>query len=408
MKRLLACALSAIPMLSAQIVSAAGFYLSEVGTPASLGTGGVANPTNTWGPDAAWTNPAGMTGLKNAAMVGGVQLALPKIEFDPDIAEAGGKDGGQAGDIAAIPSFFYATPLSNGFSFGFSVTAPLGGGLSYGDEFVGRYQVQEVSLQGVGFTPSLAYRVNDRLSIGGGVTVIYTTLEQEIALRQPGLPDGKVKFNDMNDVGYQALLGLTYQLTDRALLGLVYRSEADVELSGNLKFNNTPLSALGTRSLGIDWTNPQWAEAGLRYALNDATTLFLNAGWQQWSEFSENSLNFENGEVVKADRNWDDTWHAGVAAAHQRGNSVWSLGFSYDSSPVKDRNRTFDFPVDETWKLSASYSFERKDGLYFSLGSSLLMVGDAAIDQTAQGVRVTGDYESNLLWLVGGSLRYDF
>ena len=337
-----------------------------------------------------------------------MQLALPKIEFDPDIAEAGGKDGGQAGDIAAIPSFFYATPLSNGFSFGFSVTAPLGGGLSYGDDFVGRYQVQDVSLQGVGFTPSLAYRVNDRLSIGGGVTVIYTTLEQEIALRQPGLPDGKVKFNDMNDVGYQALLGLTYQLTDRALLGLVYRSEADVKLTGNLKFNNTPLSALGTRSLGIDWTNPQWAEAGLRYALNDATRLFLNAGWQQWSLFSENSLKFENGGVVTVDRNWDDTWHAGVAAAHQRGNGTWSLGLSYDSSPVKDRNRTFDFPVDETWKLSASYSVERKDGLFFSLGSSLLMVGDAAIDQTAQGVRVTGDYKSNLLWLVGGSLRYDF
>ena len=42
---------------------AAGFYISEVGTPGSLGSAGVINPTNTYTADAAWTNPAGMTGL---------------------------------------------------------------------------------------------------------------------------------------------------------------------------------------------------------------------------------------------------------------------------------------------------------------------------------------------------------
>jgi hypothetical protein len=42
---------------------AAGFYSPSVGTPGSLGTVGVANPTNTRGADASWTNPAGMTGI---------------------------------------------------------------------------------------------------------------------------------------------------------------------------------------------------------------------------------------------------------------------------------------------------------------------------------------------------------
>ncbi|MGB5735253.1 MAG: hypothetical protein WBM40_12520, partial [Thiohalocapsa sp.] len=35
----------------------AGFYLTEVGTPGSLGTAGAANPTNTVSADASWTNP---------------------------------------------------------------------------------------------------------------------------------------------------------------------------------------------------------------------------------------------------------------------------------------------------------------------------------------------------------------
>ena len=57
-----AVTLSAACLLS-QPAEAAGFYFPEVGTPSSLGTGGVANTTNTYGADAAWTNSAGMTAL---------------------------------------------------------------------------------------------------------------------------------------------------------------------------------------------------------------------------------------------------------------------------------------------------------------------------------------------------------
>jgi hypothetical protein len=35
-------------------------------------------------------------------------------------------------------------------------------------------------------------------------------------------------------------------------------------------------------------------------------------------------------------------------------------------------------------------------------------VGDAPIDQTSQGVRVTGDYSSNKFAIAGATLRYDF
>jgi long-subunit fatty acid transport protein len=87
--------LSAVAGLVTQNAGAAGFYLAEVGTPTSLGTGGVANPTNTYGADAAWTNPAGMTGLERDSMVAGLQVVAPKMEFDPSTASGGGDDGGK-------------------------------------------------------------------------------------------------------------------------------------------------------------------------------------------------------------------------------------------------------------------------------------------------------------------------
>ena len=102
-------------LLATQSALAAGFYLSEIGTPLSLGTAGVANPTNDNGADSSWTNPAGMTGLDQSAMVGGFQVVAPNIRFDSSVAEAGGSDGGNAGNVVPIPSFFITTSMCDKF-----------------------------------------------------------------------------------------------------------------------------------------------------------------------------------------------------------------------------------------------------------------------------------------------------
>ncbi|MEA3278030.1 MAG: outer membrane protein transport protein [Pseudomonadota bacterium] len=405
--------------------SGAGFYLAEVGSPGSLGTAGVANPTNTFGADASWTNPAGMTGIDEQHILAGFQLILPSVKFNSKSAQntamapplAGpvrGDNGGNAGEVAPVPSFFYVRPLSDRVRFGFSLTGPLGGGVDYGSDFVGRYAIRDVTLIGVGITPSLAYKVTDKLSVGAGVSAIYTAMNQSIAIRQ-GAPDpaldGRVDFEDLSDWGFQGILGLTYEFSDRLLLGVVYRSEADTDLEGDVKFENLriPLPAMPPSDVEISWTNPQWLEAGLRYRLNDETALFFNLGWQEWSKFSQNVLSFDNDRVTTLDRNWDDTWHAGIAVAHElSASSVVSLGLSYDSSPVKDADRTLDFPLDETWKLSAAYGWEHSDNMAFALGATFYLVGDAPLEQSAQGVTVRGDYDTNMLAILGGTFRYEF
>ena len=397
-----------------QNAGAAGFYIAEVGTPTSLGTGGVANPTNTYHADAAWTNPAGMTGLDGDSMVAGLQVVLPKMEFESSVATAGGDDGGNAGKRAVIPSFFYVKRLSERSRFGISVTAPQGGGVDYGDNFAGRYQASKATLAAVSMAPSFAYKLSDRVSIGAGVSFIYTKFEQDIMLNQaalagPGTPDGKVKIENATDWGYQPFLGLTVQLTDRALLGLVYRAEADVELEGDLNFRNLIIPQPAANDIDIGWDNPQWFEAGLRYQLSDDNHLFLNGGWQDWSVFGEKNELTVDGRVATLDREWDDTWHAGIAFAHRAGTQPgYSVGFAYDSSPVKNEHRTFDLPVDELYKVSASYFWQAKERLDFSLGSTLYFIGDADIDVTAQGVRSAGKFDQNYVVFVGGTVRYTF
>jgi long-chain fatty acid transport protein len=408
--RRLAVVLAAL--LSAPVAQAGGFYLSEIGTPGSLGTAGVANSTNTFGADSSWANPAGMTGLDQFTIFAGLQIVAPIQEFDPAVATKGGDDGGNAGETGAIPSFFLVKPLSENTRFGFSLVAPFGGGIDYGDDFVGRYSVQNAMLSGVALSPAIGYAINDRISIGGGASIALTMFEQEIAINQGTDPDGKVKMEDLDDWGVQPFLGLTIAQSDRSLWGIVYRAEMDVDLSGDLEFSGLtgPVSPEG--DIDVGWDNPQWLEIGFRHRVSDEWIFFANADWQDWSAFSENVLAVSVGPGGVAagtlERNWKDTWHIGFAAARKTGDNIASFGVSYDSSAVDDADRTFDLPVDETFKLSGSWSRIHGPKLAYAFGMTVAWAGDGKISQLSQGVLATGEFDTNLIILAGGTLAYRF
>jgi long-chain fatty acid transport protein len=203
--------LFAATMLATQSALAAGFYIIEVGTPVSLGTAGVANPTNTNGADSSWTNPAGMTGLKRSAILSGFQVVVPNMRFDSSSATtASGNDGGNAGNALPVPSFFYVNAVTERLRLGFSVAGTMGGGVDYGDKFVGRYSTSMAKLGAVGLSPAIGYKVNDKLSLGAGVSVIYTRFDEDIAINQSavGASDGKLKIVKADDWGYQPYVGL--------------------------------------------------------------------------------------------------------------------------------------------------------------------------------------------------------
>ncbi len=411
--RLLAAVSGSLLLVAADPAQAAGFYLTEVGTPGSVGTAGVINPTNDHGPDSTWTNPAGMVGLEERAMTLGLQLLTPSIEFDPDVAEAGGSDGDNAGSTAVIPSLFASRKFSDRWAVGVGITAPQGGGVDYGSDFVGRYGATKVELTGIGFATALGFKATERLSLGAGLAFVNTKLNQNIAINFQNSPDGIVKIKDAEDWGIQPYAGLQYHFTDKVVLGLVYRHEFDAELEGDVKLRNLPVSAGLDGDIEVDWTNPKWAEAGLRFGNPESPGwgFAASAGWQEWSEFSGNQLAVGNviengpGAVVTVDRDWDDTWYAGVAGFRNNGKYLLSFGVLYDSSPVDDDKRTIDFPVDEQIKISSSLSWQGKGIASYSLGATLILFGESKIDQTAQGVRFSGEFDPNAILFLSGTVR---
>jgi long-chain fatty acid transport protein len=405
---------SAIFCVAALLVTTApahagGLYLSEIGTPSSLGTAAAGNVTNRMGADSSWTNPAGMTGLDESTIFAGLQIMIPNVEFESEIAEAGGNDGGNAGDVAGIPSFFYVKPLNEKWRFGFSLVALMGGAFDYGEDFVGRYTVQEVALQGVALSPSFGYQLNDTVSIGFGTSIVYTIMDMELAINQAavGQPDGKVELNDADDIGFQPFVGMQWQYSNDGVFGVVYRAEMEVDLEGDLVIRDLFLPLQPQSTFNMAWDNAQSLEIGIRQQLSDQWTVVATANWEDWSVFKDNVLTINDaptGPLVQTlERNWDDTYKIALGFIRRMDNDAkFAFGASYDSSAVDDQNRTVDLPIDEQIRLSFLYGRDKGDSGW-ALGATWLWLGNGKVDTTAQGVRYAGEFKNNSILFVGAT-----
>jgi hypothetical protein len=47
-------------------------------------------------------------------------------------------------------------------------------------------------------------------------------------------------------------------------------------------------------------------------------------------------------------------------------------------------------------------------GVDYAVGATALYAGDAKVDQTSQGVRAKGEFDTNWIFFLGGTLRYVF
>jgi long-chain fatty acid transport protein len=146
---------------------AGGLLLYEVGTSdvglASAGWGARAQDAST-----VFTNPAGMTCIEGSQALLGGQLLYGDYGFSigpGTSSNLGTNDGGNP--IGWFPGggAFFSYSASPDLKFGFDMTGNLGLSGSYDDDWVGRYNVQGITLVGLSFLPSIAYKATDKLSL---------------------------------------------------------------------------------------------------------------------------------------------------------------------------------------------------------------------------------------------------
>jgi long-chain fatty acid transport protein len=396
-----------------------GLWLYERGTPevgtANAGVGARAEDAST-----ALSNPAGMTRLEKSQFLVGLQPMFLDIQFSPDSRTTTSGSSGDASSFIPGMGLFYVHPLGDGWRFGFSLASFFGLGVKYEDDWVGRYYIQEGNFLTLSSVPTLAYKVNDWLSVGGGVAMVFSKYNSRAAINNLVSSDGELKFED-TDLGVGGMISFLLEPKKGTRIGLGYSSPVKLKFKDVPDFNglgpgmNAILTGLGLigSELSMEMTIPQTVMFSVFREINDKWAIMGNIGWQDWSEFGQIpvSISSTTSRSVTQDRNFDDTWHFALGA-HYRFHPQWRVtaGIAHDTPPVSDENRTVDLPLDRTWRYSAGliYDYNRKVTLGFAY--TLLDAGSASINQRRGPLSGTlsGEYSSNYVHIIAISANYRF
>ena len=398
---------------------AGGIALYEFGSP-DVGLAAAGFAARAQDASTVFTNPAGMSRLEKSQVLGGLQALYGKVEFSPNSATTvSGSDGGNA--IGWMPggSAFIVQKLNQDWSIGFGVLSYFGLGEKYDDNWVGRYYVQESMLLGMTLTPAVSYRVNDWLSIGAGLNMMYGYLNNEVAVNNigDGRPEGQLKYKD-HDWGYGGNFGILVEPKSGTRFGLTYLTEVKLDFSTTPEFSGLgPLleaalrnRGLTTNNLDMSMTVPQMVMFSAYHELNPKWAIMGNVGWQNWSRFGQVDIqvNSSNPQSLTVDNDYKDTWHVALGAQYRHSTAwMFSCGIAYDSSAVDDDKRTVTLPMGEAWRfaLGAQYSFN--PNLTLGAAYEFIWSGDMPVDQE-RGLagHVSGEYSNasmsifalNLTW----------
>jgi long-chain fatty acid transport protein len=421
------CALFAMLSFGVLVPSAwaGGLWLYELGTP-DLGTAGAGRTALAADASTAGTNPAGMTRLDRSQMLSAVQGLYINARFDTELSGFGGGDGGNAGGFLPSGSLHYVHRVTDDLRLGIGAGSFFGLGVDYGDDWAGRYYTTEAELLTFGVNPSVGYRINNWMSVGAGIGVLYAKLDQKAAVNnsavpgQTGLSDGKLEIED-DDVGFNFNLGLLLEPREGTRFGLTYRSETDLEFEDVASLKNIgPVlqgllnaSGLAGSKVDIDMTLPQAVMLSGYHQINDKWAIMGNIGWQEWSEFGKQNLTLQSTATTKftQDLDYDDTWHFALGAQYRFADRwLWSVGTAYDSSPTDEDNRTPDLPLDRQIRIGSGIQYDWNNDVTLGVAYEYLDAGDAKIDQEGGPLQgpLKGDYDTNVIHFFAVNLIWKF
>jgi long-chain fatty acid transport protein len=365
-------------VLGAGEAVAGGLLLYEVGTSdvglASAGWGARAQDAST-----ILTNAAGMTRLDGSQALLGVQALYGDYGFSigsGTSSSLGTNDGGNP--IGWFPGggAFFSYSASPDLKFGFGMAGNFGLSEKYDADWVGRYYIQEATLIGMSFLPSIAYKATDKLSLGASVNAMYGIFKDQVAINIPDAQrpgnfvsirraetDAQLNVED-EAWGLGVSLGLLYEFNAGTRLGFTWNSQVNLDFSGPAEFSSmgqfgTSLQNAGLLNADIDVgiKVPQQMMASVFHQLNPRWALLGSVGWQQWSKFGLVQLgidNTANPTSLTQDLDFKDTWHF-AAGAQYRLSDPWLLNFgvAYDSKFQSGPTVSPILPVNDAWRFGA-------------------------------------------------------
>ncbi|KGK22416.1 aromatic hydrocarbon degradation protein [Vibrio navarrensis] len=445
-KTLLSTAVALSLLTSIHQAHAAGFQLAEYSA-TGLGRAYAGEAAMADNAGAQWRNPAMLTYLK------GTQISVGAIYVNPNIDVKGSTtlSNPQTGNViyttesqsddfahdAIIPNVYLSHQFNDLVSLGFALGTNYGMETDLGNNFSASHFGNEASVITKEANLNLALRLNEKISVGGGVRYIVgegsfgaTAPAKNVVALHPvtnqsiSVPQGTtLKYMEGDDTAWGWQLGSAWQINQSHRVGFTYKSEVELKLEGHAEgigfgFGTPQLPQLRDNGYML-LTLPATAELASFHQLTEKLAMHASINWTDWSSFEKLEANLDTigAKMVKVE-NWEDNYRFALGATYQwDAKLALRTGVAYDTSAVSDKNRTITIPeTDRTW-LSIGASYLLTDDLTLDAGFTYIFAKDAKIkesrgyesDDKAQlvGGAFEGEVSGNV-WLVGVQASYRF
>jgi long-chain fatty acid transport protein len=467
-RSVLALAVGGALLVASGAVRASAFALVESSASglgnAYAGAAAIADDAGT-----VWWNPAGMTRMEGPAASLVLHSITPSAKFSngnsqPACVAAGvcrplGGNGGDAGDTAYVPATYIVLPVTKSLAFGLGISGPFGLKTEYDSDWIGRYQAIKSDLKTINVNPSVAFKINDMVSIGGGLN--YQKIDAELTsavsitavmAQAAGLgaipaalvpsvlgaslavPDGTATLKG-NDSAYGYNLGVMLNLSPATRLGLSYRSSIKYTVEGDVSFN-IPAVAVTSTATGVisqvlggavqpggglangpvkaSLKTPDSFSLSAASDLNSQLQLLADVSWTGWSSIPKLEFVRTNGTVLNSvEYNWKDTWRYSLGANYKLNDKLMLRGgVAFDETPMDTAHRTPRLPDgDRTW-VSVGARYMIMPTTAFDFGYTHIFIKDPKIDNrndglTAKNGLIDGVYSNNVN-IISASLSHTF
>ena len=406
--------------------SAAGFQLWEqnasgVGN-AYAGSAAVAENAST-----VYFNPAGMTQLQDREVSLGVNLINTSYKFSNNGSSTGvlSGSGNDGGSLGFVPNAYMSMALTKDIYVGLGIGAPFGLKTEYDNPWTGAAQSVKFEIKTININPSVAWRVNDMVSLGIGVNWQHLEAEyvRAVGVLSPGLAGSTATLNLDGDAwGWN--VGALFKITPVTKLGVSYRSSIKHDIDGDVVVagNGTPVANGTAAALNAGGASsnaktsiklPDTFILSATHELNDRWQVLGDVSWTGWSSIPKVDIlrtsGVLNGTLAqRLDTNFRDTWRVAVGANYKL-NDAWKLkfGLAYDQTPVKGADtRLVSLPDNDRIWFSLGSQWKPSKATALDVGATYIYVQDSTINNNQTSANPTqnrgwvrGDYTANAVIL---------
>lgn len=406
--------------------SASGFQLYGEQSAHGIGNAGAGSAASAENASTIYYNPAGMTQLQAREVSLGVTAVKTSFEFSNSGSVTPGfsGNGGDGGGWGFVPNAYMSWALSKDIYVGLGIGAPFGLKTEYDKPWTGSAHSNSFEIKTVNINPSVAWRANQWLSLGGGLNFQYIEATYK---RAAGVsvapPAGVLNRSDvtlkLDDTGWGWNVGALISPTATTKIGIAYRSKVKYTAEGDISVSgpSAAVNAGGSSNAKADIELPDTFALSLSQAVGDRVELLADVTWTGWSSIPYVDImrtsGARNGQLAqKLDTRFENAWRFAVGANYKVNDAFkMRFGVAYDQTPVPDAaHRLTSLPDnDRTWfSLGAQWKPTKTTAL--DLGMAYLYVKDAPINNNlnAEGKgTVTGTYKDSA-WLFGAQYSMSF